>query len=136
MHFDNKLLEFNKVKSMLVNYAQTSLGKFLVKEITPTNNSLVIKRKLAETAHALKIMTLYQDPPFGGIRDLTETLKKAKIQSILRPTEFLDVIGLIDASSNNVRFYKQVKEQDILEIDLDIYFENIEIIPKLKKRFN
>ncbi len=133
MHFDNKLLEFNKVKSMLVNYAQTSLGKFLVKEITPTNNSLVIKRKLAETAHALKIMTLYQDPPFGGIRDLTETLKKAKIQSILRPTEFLDVIGLIDASSNNVRFYKQVKEQDILEIDLDIYFENIEIIPKLKK---
>ncbi len=133
MQFDDKLLEFNKVKTMLINYAQTSLGKFLVNEITPTNNTLEIKRKLSETAHALKIITIYQEPPFGGIRDLTETLKKAKIYSVLRPTEFLDVIGLLDASSNNIRFYKQVKEIEILEDALDIYFENIESIPDLKK---
>lgn len=133
MQFDNNLLEFNKVKSMLVNYAQTSLGKFLVKEITPTNNSLVIERKLAETAHALKIIVQYKEAPFGGIRDLSEVLKKAQIGSILRPNEFLDVIGLIDASTNMVRFYNQVKEVEILDIALDIYFENIEIVPSLKK---
>ena len=133
MYFDSNLLEFNKVQSMIVNYAQTSLGKFLVKEIAPSNNSLVIKRKLAEASHALKIITLYKDPPFGGIRDLTETLKKAQIQSVLRSNEFLDVIGLIDASGNNVRFYRQVKEVEILDIALDIYFDNIENVPKLKR---
>jgi DNA mismatch repair protein MutS2 len=133
MYFDTNLLEFNKVKSMIVNNAQTSLGKFLVKEIAPTNNSLVIERKLNETSHALKIISLYKDPPFGGIRDLTETLKKAQIQSVLRPNEFLNIIGLIDASGNNVRFYQQVKEIEILDIALDIYFENIERVPKLKR---
>ncbi len=132
MSFDSFLLEFDKVKLMIVNYAQTSLGKFLVKEIEPTNNSLVIRRKLSESAHALKIITLYQEPPFGGIRDLTSTLKKAHIESVLRPTEFLDIISLLDASLANVRFYKQVKELEILETVLDDYFENIEIIPKLK----
>ncbi|MCD6482628.1 MAG: endonuclease MutS2 [Candidatus Izimaplasma sp.] len=132
MSFDSFLLEFDKVKLMIVNYAQTSLGKFLVKEIEPTNNSLVIKRKLSESAHALKIITLYQEPPFGGITNLTDTLKKAHIESVLRPTEFLDIIALLDASLANVRFYKQVKELEILETALDDYFENIEIIPKLK----
>ena len=133
MQFDSNLLEFNKVKSMLVNYAHTSLGKFLVKEIAPSDNSLEIERKLSETAHALKIITLYKEPPFGGIRNLTETLKKAHIYSILRPSEFLDVIGLIEASGNNIRFYTQVKENEILDIALDIYFENIESVPALKK---
>ena len=133
MYFDTNLLEFNKVKSIIVNNAQTSLGKFLVKKISPTDNSLVIERKLNETSHALKIISLYKDPPFGGIRDLTETLKKAQIQSVLRPSEFLDLIGLIDASGNNVRFYQQVKDIEILDIALDIYFENIERVPKLKR---
>ncbi len=132
MNFDTTLLEFDKVKTIIKNNAQTSLGKFLVSEIMPTNNSLVIKRKLAESAHALKILTNYQEPPFGGIRDLSETLKKAQIGSSLRPNEFLDVIGLLDASLANSRFYKQVKELEILDEALDIYFENIALIPKLK----
>jgi len=132
MYFDNNLLEFNKVLSIIVNFAQTSLGKFLVKDIAPTNNSLVINRKLTENLHALKIIELYKEPPFGGIRDLTETLKKAHIESVLRANEFLDIIGLIAASRNNIRFYSQAKELEIMDIALDIYFENIESIPKLK----
>jgi DNA mismatch repair protein MutS2 len=132
MYFDSSLLEFNKIKTMIENYAQTTLGKFLVSEIEPTNNYLEIERKLKEEDHALKIITLYKEPPFGGIRDLKETLKKAQIYSVLRPNEFLDIIGLIDASGNNVRFYNQVKEHEIEEIALDVYYENIESIPKLK----
>ncbi len=132
MYFDNSLLEFNKVKTMVSNYAQTSLGKFLVDEISPSNNVLEINRKLSEAAHALKIIDLYKEPPFGGIRDLSETLKRAQIYSVLKPFEFLDIIGLIEATNNMLRFYKQVKENEIEDIALDIYFENIESVPKLK----
>ncbi len=133
MYFDINLLEFDKVKTIIVDYSETFLGKELITSITPSNNHLEINRLLKETAHALKIIVLYKSPPFGGIRDLTDVLKKAQIQSILRPTEFLDIIGLIDASNNNIKFYIQVKENEILDIDLDIYFDNIDNIPALKK---
>jgi len=132
MVFDTTLLEFDKIKTIISNNAQTTLGKLLVSEIAPTNNSLVIKRTLSETTHALKILKGYQEPPFGGIRDLTETLKKAQIGSLLRGYEFLDVIGLLDASLANVRFYKQVKELEITDEALELYYDNIQVIPKLK----
>lgn len=133
MHFDTTILEFDKVKSLITNYAETKLGKLLVDEITPTNNNLEIKRWLSETAHALQILEEVSNPPFGGIRDLSETLQRAKIHSVLRATEFLDVIGLIDGINNNIRFYKQVKDAEIPDISLDEYFYNLESVPHLKK---
>ncbi|MBN2604526.1 MAG: endonuclease MutS2 [Bacilli bacterium] len=133
MQFDTTILEFDKVKVLIKNKAETVLGKALVQEMTPSNNRLQIKLKLNETAHALRILMHYKTPPFGGIRDLSETLKKAQIYSVLRANEFLDIIGLIDATGNNVRFYKQVKELEINETYLDEYFNQLEAVPSLKK---
>ena len=84
----------DKIKELITNKAATRGGKALVEEISPTNNKLEIKRLLEEANHAYTIITRYKEPPFGGIRDLYETLQKAKIYSVLRPTEFLNVIGL------------------------------------------
>ena len=70
MHFSNQILEFDKVKALIVDKAHTVLGKKLSMEITPTNNRLEIERKLKETSHALDILNGFQEPPFGGIRNL------------------------------------------------------------------
>ena len=133
MHFSNQILEFDKVKALIVDKAHTVLGKKLSMEITPTNNRLEIERKLKETSHALDILNGFQEPPFGGIRNLKETLKKAHIYSVLRPTEFLDVVALIDAINNNIRFYKQVKEKEIDGEALDEHFYNLASVPNLKR---
>ncbi len=132
MYFNSQVLEFDKVKSLIVNKAQTVIGKKLTKEITPTNNPLEINRKLQETRHALDIIRLYKEPPFGGIRDLSETLQKAHIYSVLNPTDFLDVVSLIDAINNNKRFYKAVKENEIEGTELDEYYHSLESVPRLK----
>ncbi len=133
MQFDIKTLEFDKVKSLIKEKAHTYKGKELVNEITPTSNKLEITRKLNETDHALKILIHYKEPPFGGIRDLSETLQRAKIYSVLRPTEFLDVVGLIDATNNNIRFYDQVKDNEISDIYLDDYYYGLSPIKGLKQ---
>ncbi|MBU1020882.1 MAG: hypothetical protein KJ847_06655, partial [Firmicutes bacterium] len=133
MQFDTTILEFDKVKILIKDKAETFIGKTLVQEMTPSNNRLKINLKLNETAHALKILERYKTPPFGGIRDLSETLKKAQIYSVLRANEFLDIIGLLDATGNNIRFYKQVKDLEINETYLDEYFLNLEAVPNLKK---
>ena len=134
MHFNSKTLEFDKVIALIKQKAHTFKGKEIVESFHPTNNSLEITRLLKETNHALKILNMYKEPPFGGIRDLSETLQKAKIYSILRPNEFLNVVGLIEASLNNIRFYSQVKENGIFDEDLDVYFLNISKIPNLKSQ--
>ncbi len=133
MHFNTNTLEFNKIIEIIKNKAHTLKGKVLVEEFAPTNNSLEIKRLLNETNHAFDILVKYKEPPFGGVRDLTDTLNKARIYSVLRPTEFLDVVGLIDASLNNIRFYNNVKENKIEGEALDDYFLSISKIPGLKQ---
>ena len=136
MQFNTNTLEFDKVKTLIKQKAHTKKGKAIVDEILPSNNPLEIKRKLNETNHALRILSAYQEPPFGGIRDLSETLHRAKIYAILRPTEFLDVVGLIEASLNNVRFYDNVKDNGVLGDELDDYFFNIAKVPNLKNDIN
>ena len=132
MHFNTTTLEFDKVKALIKLKAHTKKGKEIVDTFEPTNNSLEVRRKLNETNHAFRILTQYKEPPFGGIRDLSETLHRAKIYSVLRPTEFLDVVGLIEASLNNIRFYDNVKDNGILGEELDDYFFNVAKIPHLK----
>ncbi|AIO19100.1 Endonuclease MutS2 [Candidatus Izimaplasma bacterium HR1] len=133
MHFNTNTLEFDKVKALIKQKAHTLKGKVLVDEFTPTNNSLQITRQLNETNHAFDILVKYKEPPFGGIRDLSDTLQKARIYSVLRPTEFLDIIGLIEASRNNVRFYDNVKDNLIEGEYLDDYFLSISKLPGLKQ---
>ena len=136
MYFDTSLLEFDKIKDQIIRKASTLHGKELVNEISPTNNALEIKRLIDETNHAFDIITRYKEPPFGGIRDLHESLNKAKIHSVLRPTEFLNVIGLLEASQNNISFYKSVKEEEIQGDILDFYYDQLSSIKGLKQEIN
>lgn len=134
MYFNTKTLEFDKVKALIKRKAHTIKGKEIVEGFKPSNNSLLVQRELYETNHAFNILVKYKEPPFGGIRDLTATLQKARIYSVLRPIEFLDVVGLIEASLNNIRFYQNVKDNLIEEEYLDVYFLNISKIPGLKNK--
>ncbi len=136
MQFDTSLLEFDKILELIIKKASTLHGKELVSNISPTNNALEIKRLLDETNHAFDIVTLYKEPPFGGIRDLHETLQKAKIHSVLRPTEFLNVVGLLDATINNRTFYKRVKEEEIEGETLDFYYDQLSSVKGLKQDIN
>ncbi|PAT01239.1 hypothetical protein CI105_07765 [Candidatus Izimaplasma bacterium ZiA1] len=136
MHFDKKALEFDKILEELTTFCQTNKGKELIKQIEPTDNPLLINRLLKETNHALKIVTNYLDAPFGGIRDITETLKKAKIYSVLRPNEFIDIIGLIDGTSTLVKYYDQSIENEIVDESLNPYFNNLVVPKHLKNNIN
>ncbi len=136
MHFNTKTLELDKVIDLIKGKAHTRKGKAIVESFAPSSNALEIKRKLHEANHAFRILTAYQAPPFGGVRDLTEILNKARVQSLLRPNEFLDIVGLLDASINVIRFYENVKDNEIEGEYLDEYFYNIQRIPGLKQEIN
>lgn len=133
MKFDIHTLEFDKVKEQVIKHAATIKGKDLLQQISPTNNGLEINRLLKETEHAYTIITKYKEPPFGGVRDVSETLERARIHSVLRPTEFLDIIGILEATNNNIIFFKNVKEEEIEGTHLDPYYEDLTSIKHLRQ---
>lgn len=133
MYASTTILEFDTIKDHIRRYTHTLYAKTLVDAIEPSNNALEINRLLDETNHALTILHRYSEPPFGGIRDVSETLQRARLYATLRPTDFLDVVGLVEAASNNIRFYRTIQDNDIPGDALEGYYYDLQAIPSLKQ---
>jgi len=126
-------LEFSAVIEQIIPLAQTSKGKQMVASIMPNNNKLAILHHLAETEQALLVLHRYQEPPMGGIREMEEILQKARIQSLLIPTELLDVVGLIEATSRNITYVKQWSEYEIDAPKLLDHYAQLQPTSKLRQ---
>lgn len=132
MYAETKLLEFDKVKTIIKSFAHTAVGKKKVLALAPTINPLVIERQLNETYQAKLIVEQYKEPPFGGVRDITTILKQIKIFSTLTPKDFLDVVGLVDASSNMIRFFDKLTENELDWAHFEPYVAQIKTVHAVK----
>ena len=72
-----RILEFNKIKNKLRNYAVTSGGKELIDNLTPYGSVFEVEKKLEETNEALDILIRKGTPPFEG---LYETKEEEKVE--------------------------------------------------------
>jgi len=133
MTFDMKTLEFDKIKTKVATYASTYLGKEKIMEIAPSANPLLIHRLLRETAQAKTLLLQELFPPFGGVRDVSLHLKKARVYDILTPKEFLDILDLLNGIHAQVVYHKRLLDEEV-EIDaLSIYYEDFHQFTALKK---
>ena len=67
-----RILEFNKIKNKLRNYAVTSGGKELIDNLTPYGSVFEVEKKLEETNEALDILIRKGTPPFEGLYETKE----------------------------------------------------------------
>ncbi|MCF7925310.1 MAG: endonuclease MutS2 [Candidatus Izimaplasma sp.] len=132
MYAESQLLEFDKVLKRITTYAHTTVGKEKVLALAPTNNDLIIKRQLDEVNQAKQIVEGYKEAPFGGVRDVTDILKQAKIYATLTPKDFLNIVGLVEASKHMVRFFEQVTENELVHDALDPYIEDLSFVKAIK----
>ena len=132
MYAESQLLEFNKVKEHITAYAHTTVGKEKVRGLRPSNNNLEITRKLNEVSQAKYITEGYKEAPFGGVRDVTDILQHAKIYATLTPKDFLDIVGLVDASKHMIRFFKQVEENELPYDALLPYLDDLNHVKTIK----
>ena len=133
MYAETKLLEFDKIKEIVKDFAHTKVGKQKVMQLEPSINSLVIHRQLNETHQAKVIVDNYNEPPFGGVRDVTDVLKQIRIFSTLTPKDFLDIVGLVDASNNMLRFFEQVTENELNWDQFEPYVAQISSVRVVKE---
>ena len=85
---------------MLAALASTKGAKNRAHSLTPSSNSIVVKRRQELTKNAKEMAGIKGLPSFNNISEILDTVEKAEKNSILSPREILDIgISLTTARS-------------------------------------
>jgi DNA mismatch repair protein MutS2 len=103
-------LEYYKIIDRLHEHAATSLGKAHVQALLPTRSLEEVKERLQDTDEAAAVVRLKGMPPFGGIHDVSSSIKRARISGILNVSELLDIASTISGGRKLKRFLSAVHE--------------------------
>ena len=105
-----KTLEFNKIIDKFINFASTSLGKDLCKNLTPAFDFYTINTSLNETNEAVSAILRYGSPVFTSIHDIRTTVNRAKIGSQLSIEEILNTADTLRGSRSLKQYFSQFEE--------------------------
>lgn len=117
-----KTLEFNKIIEMLVKEAVTSPGKELCESLVPAFEIYEIKNSLKETEEAVNIILRYSAPNFSGIHDIRQIVRRSKVNSVLLPSELLNIADTLRGSKTLKRLSDSFEESFLI---LSEYFNNL-----------
>src|SRR5690554_689323 len=92
-----ELLELDKTKAEAGKYAATSMGREIIRKLKPLADRNLVERILSEVAAAKKIIDEEGVPPFGGVRELRDVLKKVAKEIVLSKSELMDVRNTLGA---------------------------------------
>ncbi|MDR7870384.1 MAG: endonuclease MutS2 [Tissierellaceae bacterium] len=104
-----RVLEYNKIINLLLEKAESQLGKDLVKKIEPLNDKEEINALLQETDEALSIIIQRGNPPLYGIHNIAPEAKRTEMGGSLTPGGLLKVSDSLRVSRGLKNFIKENK---------------------------
>ncbi|MBU5313400.1 endonuclease MutS2 [Tissierella carlieri] len=108
-----KTLEYNKIVDLLLEKAESSLGKDKVKEIKPLTNMEDIEYLQRETEEAYTLLIKRGTPPLYGIHSIAPEVKRAEIGGALSPGGLLKVSDSLRVSRGLKNYIKETKEDKV-----------------------
>lgn len=84
------VLEFDKIKKMLINEAVTSQGKTKCEELFPVEDKYAVERMLSETGEAESLVIKKGNPPLSPIGEVKGSVMRAESGGVLSPRELLN----------------------------------------------
>ncbi len=91
-------LELGAVRERLASHTSFSAGRALALALAPTSNFDAANRAQAITRDAVALPGLRPSLHLGGVHDVRPALDRARIGSVLRPEELLDVASTVRAA--------------------------------------
>lgn len=125
-----KTLEYNKIITMLENYAGSESGKKICRALVPSSDLHEIKHNQKHTSDALSRIWQKGSLSFSGIHDIGESLKRLEIGSTLGAGELLRINSLLKVALRVKTFSR--REDNNSADSLDEMFEAIEPLTNLK----
>lgn len=113
-----RVLEFNKIKEKIKEYAVTKSAKEIIDSLMPYDTAYEVRLKLKETDEALDLLITKSNPPFEGLYDVREGIEKAKKGGVLTLGQLLRIGGMLRCSrrfKDYVSRREDEKEHLILE---------------------
>ncbi|MDD2447645.1 MAG: endonuclease MutS2 [Tissierellia bacterium] len=108
-----KVLEFNKIKELLINKAESQLGKNLANEIEPIRDIGEISMLQQETEEALTLLIKRGNPPLYGINSILLEIRRAEKGGALSPNGLLKVSDSLRVSRGLKSYMKDSKEDKL-----------------------
>lgn len=136
------VLELNKIKVEVQDFAATNIGKGIIGELEPVADIEYVTKRLTEVTAACQILDENGVPPFGGIRDLRQILKKVKKMIVLSSKELIDVRNTLASFTELKRYFDEIVanlDPRLIEKQLAIVIEEgqkIESLPQLEKEYD
>ncbi len=123
-------LELNKVLDRLSRHCATNFGKEQALKIMPVSDEKLVAIRMAETSEARQVLRVKGIPPFGGIKDIRQSLHRSDKGALLLSSELLDISEFLRGSKRLKQFLLRV-EADIPQIKE--HAQLITILPTLQR---
>src|SRR5438270_11273517 len=125
-----ELLEFNKVRDLLSEYAASSLGKELARQAEPSTDAEKIRAELALVSEMVETLGQGQAPPFGGLHDVRLLARRAAIGSMLTAEQLLQVADTLTCTGHMYRYRMRLSERCQGLIELLTPVEDLGLVAK------
>lgn len=114
------VFELKEIKEQISKYAATQMGKESIENEEAVFEYLQIARYQKRSKDMLDLVVHFGDLPFGGVRDITQAVRRASMDGILTPYELVSVADQLDAVRNLLRHVASLEVEyenlkDILE---------------------
>ena len=117
-----RTLEFDKIRTMLAECASTEGAKALARSLCPTDDEVVVRRRLSQTTDARRLCDTKGMPPFGAVKDVGDSCERAVKGAMLNTRELLEIARLLRTSRMLWEYYKG---NQLFETSLDVVFERL-----------
>jgi DNA mismatch repair protein MutS2 len=120
-----ELLEFDKVRALLADYAATSLGKELALAIEPGTDRAHIRSEIDLVTEMVESSAAGEQPPFGGVHDVRLLVRRAAIGTMLTAEQLLQVADTLTATGAFYRYRMRLDGRFGRLIDLLMPIEDL-----------
>lgn len=108
-----RVLEFNKIKELLIDKCESGLGKDLASKINPIIELSEIDLLQQETEEALSLIIKRGNPPLYGIHSISYEIKRVEIGGVLNPASLIKVSDSLRVSRGLKNYIKETKADKV-----------------------
>lgn len=108
-----QVLEFDKIKAQLREYATTEMGQALIDNIQPERDFLIVQRLLDETDEFMMIFRSNKDLPLGYIADLRPDIERSKRGGTLSIEACVHIGELLSIGRKVKAFFENQEELNL-----------------------
>ena len=123
-------LEYNKIITLLEEYASSPGGKFLCRRLIPSTDISTIETAQEQTAAAFNRLVKKGSLSFSGANGVEDSLKRLEIGAALSIAELLRICKLLEVTER-IKSYGRRDNADEETDCLDIYFQSLEPLSTL-----